>query len=169
MAISASGPESLPLEYTRELLSNSGNFQTWSGQDNATDALDYILYGSTDGQTVPHPVCMVQFGDQFDTESDSIDDGENFAGNDAGSILLTFEDSSVQGYDNEYENLLSFMNKVGGVLTDIKSLSGSELDDGTVMISIYRITRINKLQKVFLTENNEKAFYFQVSYEVYWK
>ena len=113
------GPESLALMNLRTLLSNSSDFQTWVSAADSTEALDSILYASTQGQDIPHPIAMVKFGTSFSSAADSIDSGHNFSGTENGSLNLVFEDSTDQGEDSEADNLVTFMNTVGQIIEDI--------------------------------------------------
>jgi hypothetical protein len=114
--------------------------------DPAVDPLDYISLFSGDVKTSPH--ILVTAGRTYGSEKNSIS-----TYNDTGSCEVWFTMDAV-GEVEKGDAFLYFLEFVGGVIDDVKALSGT----GTYP-NIQRITQIGEPQRPDATSRESEDYY----------
>ena len=125
MAVVPTGNESLPLKALRELLSLSSAFRTWVGVANPTEALARIHYiGFDDPGSKTRPYAIVSFaidaGWQLDKNAGGSVNNYGVGGLVVMELLMSVD--TGQAID---EQVLTFANTTGAIITDMSKLSGS--------------------------------------------
>lgn len=138
--VAAAGMFSLPLDYLRDMLANSSNFQTWTTTLNATAAKARThVIGAADTATLP--LAVVGWA-SFERESTSGGSRNFFEG--GGPIALLFV--AAAGADTEENEGFTFVNDIGGILADVEALAGQ-----AGYLDIKRIS----LEEIWRTEPDE--------------
>jgi len=108
-----------PLDYLRETLANSGNFQSLVDAVDADAALAYIKIVKTDDMTTPWAV--VDWSENFNINQIS-GGARNHYMSDGSLALILREAITESDFDDA---AISFMNKAGAILVDLAELGGT--------------------------------------------
>jgi len=161
MALSASGPLSLPLENLRALLAASSNFQSWVGAANAEEAKASIHLVAVEG-TPSRPFALIAQGDSWEREASADGAKKHFEA--SGELFLLFEADISEPYQGDPRDAeLEFTNAVGAIVSDMESLAGS---DGYLAVR-----RIGLKEGPARSQGDEKSGsgdYYQIIFSVEW-
>lgn len=116
--VAAAGMFSLPLDYLRDMLANSSNFQTWTGTATAVAAkARTFVIGADDDETLPLAVVGWQ---SFARQSVGSGSRNHFEG--SGPLWLVLIASAAS--DTEENEAFTFVNNVGAIIADVEALAG---------------------------------------------
>lgn len=127
MAITPSGPFSVPMHALAELVAASATFQLMVAAANAAEALDHVHYPEADTRVDPEtgrpkherPYAIVSRGTQWGATKVAIETYQY-----AGDLQLTFERNVADGAEDGPDALLDFQNKIGAILNEMLAKAG---------------------------------------------
>ena len=180
MPVTPSGPVSLPLEHLAVLLSNCAAFRAWTGDSTPALARLHVHLvdlppaenpaGYTKAElTELRPLALV---DEFVLDggrpgADAWESEREALGGwvDRGKLLLKLEALVPEEDANDPAAAkLKFMNDVGAILTDVKSLGGGDTD----YLSIHRIVRYHPISRTRIEAVDAQGDAMSVSYVIWW-
>lgn len=123
MAITPSGPLSLPLTNLQTILANCATFQEWVGADNAEAAKARIYLVAVDEGSYIRPYALVAQGDEWKRELSAGGAGHVFQP--SGNLFLMFEANVSEAYQSDHRDAeLEFTNKIGTIIKEMEALAG---------------------------------------------
>ena len=160
MAVTASGPLSLPLENVRTLLKNVSAFQAWVGAADAAAAASSIHLVAAE-PTIPRPFALVFFCAEDTWGRERIFEGSHGYYEPAGSVRLLFaDDVAVANQDSFADSGLQFLNDVGGIISGMEDLAGSG--------GYINLTAIRKVDGPKRAGKEESEDYYFIEFALDW-
>ena len=160
MAVTPSGPLSLPLDNLRTLLANCPSFQTWVGAADAAEALAAISLVAV--ETVERPLAIVMQAPGRGWASRQNAGGAANWFSQSGTLLILFEDD-VEAEAIEPDAELTFTNLVGAIISEMQDLAGSGGHLNVTSIAIK-----DGPSRSDFSEKESTGDYYQVVLEVGW-
>jgi len=160
MAVTPSGPLSLPLDNLRTLLANCQSFQEWVGADDAAEALAFISLVAKDTNERPLALAMQAPGRGWSAQQNAGGAANWFSSK--GTLLLLLEDD-VATEMAEPDAELTFTNLVGDIISDIMELAGAG-----VYLNVTSIAIKDGPSRSFFDEKESNGDYYQVVLEIGW-
>jgi len=164
MAVTPTGPLSLPIYNLQTLLANCSAWQMWLGVSTvaAARARTYMAYVSASSLT--RPFAVITQGDSW--SYNMIAGGARNHFQEGGSLVLMFEAGVSVAYQAEAavdDAALEFLNNVGGVIDDMSELAGSG-----GYLSIQRIMQRDPPERNFPNRSGEGDHFHWMSFNVEW-
>jgi hypothetical protein len=173
----ATGALSIPMGALEALLSNSGNWQTWTSAANAAAALAFI---HQEGVTYPasndeytaaelsglRPFALIDTDPEDGFTGVRIGSGPRHAWQNAGSLILVLEDDIASSDKDLFEDAgRKFKNNVGGVIDDIQTLAGESASGylNVIQIDLIELNRSEEEDESVVT-----GMIFQAVFRLKW-
>ncbi len=138
MAVTPTGPISVPLAAARTLLASLSAWQTWCGAEDAAEAAEFIHLVAFDQQALSdedklaaRPLIALWGGDN--AQADRIADPNTWS--DSGDIDMAIVDL-VGEQETAEDQYLTFTNNVGAVMDELRAASGI----GALNVTVIRRT-----------------------------
>jgi hypothetical protein len=186
MPVTASGPISLPLEYGRILVANCAAFRSWGGASSVAKAMERIhlvdvpppegggSYSIDELEALRPYVTIDQFALPGSRQGGdgwmSVRRGQG-AFVDGGKLLLRFFDNvPPEDQHNAAEARLLFMNRLGGVLQEMKLKGGGDgVDaDGNPLLSVHGMSIWEPFRRAFEDEVPTMGDFYACGVAVTW-
>jgi len=122
MAVTPSGRISEAMDNVADLLSNSTNWQSWTGAVDADAAKAFIHQQREDPSSEPRPLALLSMDEESEWMSEKQAGGAQDHFFDIWTFSLVFQDNITES--DSTDKFYDFLNNVSSVIDDMLNLSG---------------------------------------------